>query len=194
MVDIFESSLTNSGRSTEASIGESGMCQCQADMATRPRLARHGPARVPTWPDTVRHGSAWRGLAWQIEVRSLANRSEGLASRSEGLAHRSEGLANRSEGLGGRAGPGPVDKSEGLGWPGGLGPVIKVRGWAGRAWQIEVRGLGPARPGTVRHGPITVRHGPSRSGTEHPCSMEALSIICAGRNLCNLREFVCKPT
>ena len=27
----------------------------------------------------------WRGLAWLIEVRGLANRSEGLANRSEGL-------------------------------------------------------------------------------------------------------------
>ena len=27
----------------------------------------------------------WRGLAWPIEVRGLANRSEGLANRSEGL-------------------------------------------------------------------------------------------------------------
>ena len=34
----------------------------------------------------------WRGLAWPIEVRGLANRSEGLANRSEGLANRSEGL------------------------------------------------------------------------------------------------------
>ena len=30
----------------------------------------------------------WGGLAWLIEVRGLANRSEGLANRSEGLAGR----------------------------------------------------------------------------------------------------------
>ena len=35
---------------------------------------------VPTRPDTVRHGPAWRGLTWQIEVRGLANRSEGLGA------------------------------------------------------------------------------------------------------------------
>ena len=35
---------------------------------------------VPTRPDTVRHGLAWRGLAWLIEVRGLANRSEGLGA------------------------------------------------------------------------------------------------------------------
>ena len=42
--------------------------------------AQTGTARsgtVPTRPDTVRHGPAWRGLAWLIEVRGLANRSEG---------------------------------------------------------------------------------------------------------------------
>ena len=45
--------------------------------------ARIGTARsgtVPTRPDTVRHIPAWRGLAWQIEVRGLANRSEGLGA------------------------------------------------------------------------------------------------------------------
>ena len=40
-----------------------GMCQCQADTATRPRLARRGPARCPT-----RSGMA---------PPDLANRSEG---------------------------------------------------------------------------------------------------------------------
>ncbi len=66
-----------------------------------------------------------RRLAWLIEVRGLANRSEGFG------------------------GPGPVDKSEGFGWAGraqgpsikvrdlggraGPGPSIKVRGWGGRA-------------------------------------------------------------
>ena len=42
--------------------------------------AQTGTARsgtVPTRPDTVRHGPAWRGLTWLIEVRGLANRSEG---------------------------------------------------------------------------------------------------------------------
>ena len=42
--------------------------------------AQTGTARsgtVPTRPDTVRHGLAWRGLAWLIEVRGLANRGEG---------------------------------------------------------------------------------------------------------------------
>ena len=81
----------------------SGMCQCQADTATRPRLARHGPARLPTWPDMVRHRSAWRGLAWLIELRGLAITSEAQA------------LSIKVRGLEGRAGPGPVDKSEGLG-------------------------------------------------------------------------------
>jgi len=38
------------------------------------------------------------------------------------------GLANRSEGLGGRAGPGPVDKSEGF-------LSIKVRDWGARLAQ-----------------------------------------------------------
>ena len=32
---------------------------------------------VPTRPDTVRHGPAWRGLRWLMEVTGLANRSEG---------------------------------------------------------------------------------------------------------------------
>ena len=45
-------------------------CQCQADTATRSSLARHGPTRS-------RHGPAWRGLVWPIEVRGLADRSEG---------------------------------------------------------------------------------------------------------------------
>ena len=116
------------------------MCQCQADTATRTRLARHGPARVPTWPDTVRHGSAWRGLAWQIEVRGLANRSEGLA--------------NRSEGLGSRAGLGPVDKSDGFSWAGlAQGPSIKVRGSGSRAaLGLSTRGTHaqPLRIGTIK--------------------------------------------
>ena len=71
----------------------------------------------------------WRGLAWLIEVRGLANRSEGLANRSEGLGaglagpvDKSEGFLFNCEGLGGRAGPGPVDKSEGLGGRPGPGP------------------------------------------------------------------------
>ena len=33
-------------------------------------VARSGT--LPTWPDTVRHGPAWRDLAWLIEVRGLA--------------------------------------------------------------------------------------------------------------------------
>ena len=49
-----------------------------------------------------------RRLAWLIEVRGLANRSEGLGR------------------------PGPVDKSEGFGWAGlAHGLSIKVRGWGG---------------------------------------------------------------
>ena len=47
-------------------------------------------------------------------------------------------------------------ESEGL----GAGPA--------QALSIKVRGWGPGRPGTVRHGQTTGRHGPSRSGTEHP--------------------------
>ena len=31
----------------------------------------------PSVSDTVRRGLAWRGLTWLIEVRGLANRSEG---------------------------------------------------------------------------------------------------------------------
>ena len=31
---------------------------------------------VPTWPDTVRHSPARRGLVWQIEVRGLADRND----------------------------------------------------------------------------------------------------------------------
>ena len=51
-----------------------------------------------------------RGLAWLIEARGLANRSEGFG------------------------GPGPVDKSEGFGWAGrAQGPSIKVRALGGRA-------------------------------------------------------------
>ena len=49
----------------------------------------------------------WRGLAWPIEGRGLANRSEELANRSEGLANRSEGLG------------------AGLAWA----LAIKVKGW-----------------------------------------------------------------
>ena len=80
-----------------------------------------------------------RGLAWLIEARGLANRSEGFG------------------------GPGPVDKSEGFGWSGrAQGPSIKVRdlgagpvdkseglGRAGpaQAQPIEVRGFGVTGPG-----------------------------------------------
>ena len=47
-----------------------------------------------------------RGLAWLIEARGLANRSEGLGW------------------------PGPVDKGEGFRWAGlAQGQLIKVRGW-----------------------------------------------------------------
>ena len=66
--------------------------------------AQTGTARsgtVPTRPDTVRHGLAWRGLTWQIEVRGLANRSEGLGW------------------------PGPVDKSEGF----EVQPFLAGRTW-----------------------------------------------------------------
>ena len=96
---------------------------------------RHGPdwhGTVRHGADTARHGPAWRGLAWPIEVRGMASRSEGLANRSggSGLA----GLANRNEGLGW---PGLANRSEGLGWP---GLANRSEGWAGRAWPIEVRG------------------------------------------------------
>ena len=87
-----------------------------------------------------------------IELRGLANRSEGLGGPCP------------VEGLGGRAGLEPVDKSEGFGaglaWAlsikvrglgqAGLGPVDKSEGLgAGPAWalSIKVRGWGPGRPG-----------------------------------------------
>ena len=70
-----------------------------------------------------------RRLAWLIEARGLANRSEGLAW------------------------PGPVDKSEGFRWAGLAWALsIKVRGWGGRAGpgpSIKVRGWG-ARPAPAR--------------------------------------------
>ena len=55
--------------------------------------ARIGTARSDTVPDTARHSPTWSGmarsgLAWQIELRGLAKRSEGLANRSEGLGAR----------------------------------------------------------------------------------------------------------
>ena len=69
-----------------------------------------------------------RRLAWLIEVRGLANRSEGFG------------------------GPGPVDKSEGFGWAGrAQGPSIKVRDLGGRAGpgpSIKVRDWG--EPGWPR--------------------------------------------
>ena len=64
---------------------DAGTCQCQADTATWPSLARHGPARCRRGPDTVRHGSEWRGLTWQREVRGLARvwqlEGNGLANK-----------------------------------------------------------------------------------------------------------------
>ena len=68
-----------------------------------------------------------RGLAWLIEARGLANRSEGFGR------------------------PGPVDKSEGYRWAGrAQGLSIKVRdlgGWAGPGPSIKVRDWGgPGRP------------------------------------------------
>ena len=126
-------------------------------------MVQLGTARsgtVPTRPDTVRHGPAWRGLAWQIEVR-------GLADRSAGLANRSEGLANRSEALGGRAGLGPVDKDEGLGAGLARALSIKVRAWGpGQPMQtlsIKVRGWGPGRPGTAKPLADTVHRGLARN-------------------------------
>ena len=63
-----------------------------------------------------------RRLAWLIEVRGLANRSEGFG------------------------GPGPVDKSEGFGWAGrAQGPSIKVRDLGGRAGpglNCEIQSMG----------------------------------------------------
>ena len=66
-------------------------------------------------------------LAWPIEVRGLANRSEGFG------------------------GPGPVDKSERFRWAGlAQGQSIKVRDLGGRAvpgLSIKVRDWGgPGRP------------------------------------------------
>ena len=67
-----------------------------------------------------------RRLAWLIEVRGLANRSEGFGGRGPvdkgegfGWARRAQGLSTKVRDLGGQAGPGPVDKSEGF-W--GNGP------------------------------------------------------------------------
>ena len=63
-------------------------------------------------------GQQKRGV-WLIEVRGLANRSEGLRA----------GPVDKSEGFGGQAGPGPVDKFEGFGKAGlALALSIKVRG------------------------------------------------------------------
>ena len=73
-----------------------------------------------------------RRLAWLIEVRGLANRSEGLGW------------------------PGPVDKSEGFRWAGlAQGPSIKVRGWGAGLAQglsIKVRGWGPGWPANRSEG------------------------------------------
>ena len=73
-----------------------------------------------------------RGLAWLIEARGLANRSEGLGW------------------------PGPVDKSEGFRWAGlAQGPSIKVRGWGAGLAQglsIKVRGWGPGWPANRSEG------------------------------------------
>ena len=90
-----------------------------------------------------------------IELRGLANRSEGLGG---------PGSVDKSEGLGGRAGLEPVDKCEGLGAGLAWALSIKVRDWAGRARLVEVRG---GRAG--RHGQTTGRYSPTQSGTEHPC-------------------------
>ena len=73
-----------------------------------------------------------RPLAWLIEARGLANRSEGLGW------------------------PGPVDKSEGFRWAGlAQGPSIKVRGWGAGLAQglsIKVRGWGPGWPANRSEG------------------------------------------
>ena len=81
-----------------------------------------------------------RRLAWLIEVRGLANRSEGLGrpgpvDKSEGFgwAGLAQGPSIKVRDLGGWAGPGPVDKSEGLGGRAGPGPVDKSEGLGGRA-------------------------------------------------------------
>ena len=94
----------------------------------------------------------WRGLAWLIEVRGPANRSEGLA--------------NRSEGLEGRAGPGPVDKSEGF-------LSIKVRDWGAglaQALSIKVRawGAGPAQGPVDKSEGLGGRAGPGPKNCEPP--------------------------
>ena len=54
--------LASAGRVRSGS-DTTGMCQCQADMATQTKL---------------------RDLTWLIEMRGLANESEGLANRSDG--------------------------------------------------------------------------------------------------------------
>ena len=65
-----------------------------------------------------------RRLAWLIEVRGLANRSEGFGGpgpfdKSEGFgwARRAQGPSIKVRDLGGLAGPGPVDKSKKFGGP-----------------------------------------------------------------------------
>ena len=82
-----------------------------------------------------------RRLAWLIEVRGLANRSEGLTNRSERLvAGLAWALSIKVTGIGGRTGLGPVDKSEGLGRAGSAkGLSIKVKGCEGPGWPRACR-------------------------------------------------------
>ena len=77
-----------------------------------------------------------RRLAWLIEVKGLANRSEGFG------------------------GLGPVDKSEGFGWAGpAQGPSIKVKDLGGRAGPgpIDIKSEGVWGPGPAQGHPIEVK-------------------------------------
>ena len=72
-----------------------GIWYLEPQLATRHILARHGPARLPTRPDTVRHGPAWRGLTWQIEVRGLAK----MLVRAQIIKNGPNRIQNRRFGL-----------------------------------------------------------------------------------------------
>ena len=92
-----------------------------ADIRKYPESEHQGCASVrPTrrdslpWCGTVRHGLAWRGLTWLIEVRDLANKREGLANRSEGLGAELAWALSIKVNACGDGLAGPVDKSEGL--------------------------------------------------------------------------------
>ena len=99
-----------------------------------------------------------RRLAWLIEARGLANRSEGLGwpgpvDKSEGFrwAGRTQGPSIKVKGFGGPGRPRPVDKSEGLG-----------RAGPAQAQPIEVRGFGVTGPGPA--GPPSLANPHVKSG------------------------------